>query len=94
MASGMLHHGFQEDLRAIINKHSMDSQCNTPDFLLAGMLTEHLEAYRKTMAANMKWHEPKAIGQAGQMDPPVRGSEDVILSWASETPIRSESTDG
>jgi hypothetical protein len=94
MADGMLHPGFQEELRALLNRHSLDNACNTPDFILAGMLTEHLEAYRKTVLANMKWHEPKAIGQAGQMQSPVKGSEDVILSWASQRPIRKDPFNG
>ena len=78
MADGMLHPGFQEDLRAIVNKHSMDDACSTPDYILAGMLTEVLEAYRKTVAANILWHEPSAIGNAGQMEPPVQGALESI----------------
>ena len=61
----MLHQGFQEDLRAILNKHSLDKHCETPDFILAGMLTEHLETYARTVKANIDWHAPKAIGQCG-----------------------------
>jgi hypothetical protein len=65
MPSGMLHSGFQEDLRALLNKHSLDNACETPDYILAGMLTEQLEAYRKAINANIQWHKPKGIGSAG-----------------------------
>ncbi len=51
----------------MINRHSLDDACSTPDFMLAGMLTEQLEAYRKAVAANIRWHAPKAIGQAGSL---------------------------
>lgn len=57
---------FQEDLRAIINKHSLDNACNTPDFILAEMIAGQIEAYRKAVAANISWHDPSAIGQAGR----------------------------
>ena len=66
MVQGMLWQGFQEELRSLLNKHSMDNECNTPDFILAGMMTEQLEAYRKTMDANIEWHAPKAIGKCAQ----------------------------
>lgn len=57
---------FQEDLRAVLNKHNIDNLCNTPDFILAGMIAEQVEAYRKAMAANISWHDPSAIGQVGR----------------------------
>lgn len=46
-ASSPLHPEFQQELKQLINKHSLDAQANTPDFVLAGILTEHYEAYRK-----------------------------------------------
>lgn len=66
MDTTMLHPEFQGDPAKLLNKYSLDNACDTPDFMLAGMLTEHLEAYRKTVQANIRWHAPKAIGQAGQ----------------------------
>lgn len=66
MPNGMLHPEFQEELRALLNRHSLDAACNTPDFILAGMLTEQLESYRRVMNVNIEWHAPAAIGQAGQ----------------------------
>lgn len=65
MADGMLHPEFQAELTKLVNKHSLDNACETPDFILAGMLTEHLEAYRKGIRANIQWHLPKGIGTAG-----------------------------
>lgn len=91
MASGMLYQEFQEDLSRLLNKHSLDNLCSTPDFILAGLLTEQLEAYRKTIDHNIRWHEPSAIGQAGQMEPPIEGAESSILAWDG-TKIRD--TDG
>lgn len=65
MPDGQLHAAFQDELRVLLNRHSLDNACETPDFILAGMLTEHLEAYRKTIQANIRWHSPKGIGTAG-----------------------------
>jgi hypothetical protein len=66
MVTGPLHPEFQEELRALLNRHSLDDACSTPDFILAGMLTEHLETYRKTVSSNIQWHEPNTIGKCGQ----------------------------
>jgi hypothetical protein len=57
MASGMKHPGFQGDLISLINKHGLDNLTNTPDFILAGMLVEQLEAYRITKEACERWHD-------------------------------------
>lgn len=81
MPDGMLYQEFQEDLSRLLNKHSLDNLCSTPDFILAGLLTEQLEAYRKTIDHNIRWHEPGPIGQAGQMEPPLREVESSIMAW-------------
>ena len=61
----MLHPEFQNELTKLLNKHSLDNACNTPDFILSGFLTEQLETYRKVVNHNIKWHEPTPIGKAG-----------------------------
>lgn len=67
MAQGQLHPGFQRELSQLLNKYSLDNACNTPDFMLAGMLTEQLETYRRVTEANIHWHEPAPIGQAASI---------------------------
>lgn len=65
MPEGKLHPEFQDELRKLLNRHSLDNACETPDFILAGILTEHLEAYRKGVQANIRWHGSTAIGKSG-----------------------------
>lgn len=47
---------FQKELEALINRHSMDNECNTPDFLLAEYLVACLAAYKGLKSANDHWH--------------------------------------
>jgi hypothetical protein len=56
MAQGMLYPEFQRELTSLLNKHNMDGETNTPDFILAGMLTEQLCAYRTAKDATERWH--------------------------------------
>jgi predicted phage tail protein len=50
---------FKKDLVQIINKHSVESGSNTPDFLLAEYLIDCLKAYKKIHDANEKWYGKK-----------------------------------
>lgn len=63
MVSGQLHPEFQKELAVLLNRHSLDDACNTPDFILAGLLTEHLETHRKSMQATIKWHQWPTLGE-------------------------------
>jgi len=38
---------FKRDLRALINRHSVDNELQTPDFLLAEYVADCLIAYQK-----------------------------------------------
>lgn len=51
-----------EDLRAILNKHSVDTACSTPDFILAEMVVSFLDTYAKAMDDNVRWHGRSPIG--------------------------------
>lgn len=62
MAQQRLHPDFQDDLTHLLNKHSLDSAANTPDFILAGMLTEHYESYRRARAWQSQWEKSDDAG--------------------------------
>lgn len=47
---------FQHDLEKLINRHSMDADCNTPDFILAKYLMDSLKAFRTAQSNNVEWH--------------------------------------
>jgi len=47
---------FVEELRNLINRHSMENGSNTPDFLLAAFLRSCLEAFNEGIAARDGWY--------------------------------------
>jgi hypothetical protein len=46
---------FREELRALLNRRSMDSYTNTPDYLLAEYLDECLNLWDKTTEQRDRW---------------------------------------
>ena len=40
---------FEKDLMAVLNKHSQDNACDTPDFILVKFLVGCLSAYQKSV---------------------------------------------
>lgn len=50
---------FMTDLSALLNKHGVDNQLNTPDFILAQHLTLYLAAMRVTMFSRDAWFHAK-----------------------------------
>jgi len=47
---------FSKALAALINKYSIESKSNTPDFILAQFLTETLDAYAKATYERDRWY--------------------------------------
>ncbi len=47
---------FEQELTALLNRHSKENFSNTPDFILAEYLTGCLEAFNKTAQARDKWY--------------------------------------
>jgi len=46
---------FLEELTSLINKHSKESESDTPDFLLAQYIEDCLAAYAKVVRARDVW---------------------------------------
>lgn len=46
---------FKTELAHIINKHSVDADCNTPDFLLAAYVLNCLTVWGNNVRARDKW---------------------------------------
>lgn len=53
--------GLEEELRRVMNIYNLDAATNTPDFMLAEMLTAQLQTFRRTMRDRDKWHETGAV---------------------------------
>ena len=47
---------FEIELESLINKHSLENESNTPDFILAQYLVLCLMAFNKTSLAREKWY--------------------------------------
>jgi hypothetical protein len=47
---------FRKELESLINCHSRENGCNTPDFMLAEYLTDCLAAFDKAVNAREKWY--------------------------------------
>lgn len=46
---------FEKELNSLINRHCMENESDTPDFLLAKYLIGCLDLYGKTVKARDKW---------------------------------------
>jgi hypothetical protein len=60
-------HPFEEALTTLINKHSMESESNTPDFILAQYILTCLSAYKNAVNARDKWFEFIPFGASNPM---------------------------
>ncbi len=48
-------HPFEKELEELINRHSMENDSNTPDFILAQYVLTCLSAYRNAVNKRDKW---------------------------------------
>lgn len=46
---------FKQALEKLINEHSIDHRCTTPDYILAEYLVEVMESYRTTKSRLANW---------------------------------------
>ena len=58
--------GFTEELADLLNRHSMENESGTPDFILARHLTSCLVAWNCSMHEREAWH-----GRSVNSGPPV-----------------------
>lgn len=54
---------FQVELASLLNRHSVDTLTDTPDFILARHLLEHLRSYGRAMQTTRKWHGWPTLSQ-------------------------------
>lgn len=46
---------FEQELQSLINRHSVENQSDTPDFILASYLTGCLQMYNNAVMKRDKW---------------------------------------
>lgn len=44
------------ELAKVLNRHNIDVDCNTPDFILAEYLIDSLTIFRRAQDVNVNWH--------------------------------------
>lgn len=47
---------FERELTDIINKYSMENGSNTPDYILAGYITDCLVAFNRAIVSRAGWY--------------------------------------
>jgi len=62
--------GFEKELERLLNKHSMESGSDTPDFILSKYLLGCLEVYNSTVKAREKWYGRVPVASDVQLPPP------------------------
>lgn len=72
----------KEHLRQAINRLSMESGSDTPDFILAEFLVECLTSYDKAVVAREKWHGRACGGLKGPI--PIESIPNPPTQWPIE----------
>ena len=62
---------FQDELTSVLNRHCMDNETNTPDFLLAEQLTYILYGIKTFNTQNMAWHKWDSIQERLGLNKPL-----------------------
>lgn len=47
---------FKEELKHLINKHSIENKCDMPDFLMAEMIVSFIESVSTPIKKTLDWH--------------------------------------
>jgi len=47
---------FQENLRHLLNRHSIENTCDMPDFLLAELICHFIQCMGESTKKNLDWH--------------------------------------
>lgn len=64
---------FQKELEQLLNKHSKDNECNTPDFILAEYLSDCLNAFNKANRLTAQWKSPDYCNRSKTLEQQVVG---------------------
>lgn len=53
--NGYVADSFYKELISLLNKHSIDVYCSTPDYILSNLIIAHLHTQRSVMEALVEW---------------------------------------
>jgi|GEM_PF-4648449 len=57
----MISEQFQKELTDLINRHSIENIFNMPDFIIAAMLCDMIQAMGKHIKHNLDWHGCESV---------------------------------
>lgn len=72
---------FEEDLRAVLNRHCAEAPSGTPDYILAEFLTEVLKSFNETVGKRSEWRGESVELPALQVDPPNDFNDQVLREF-------------
>jgi hypothetical protein len=52
-----------KELEELISRNNMDTESDTPDFVLAEMMYGFYETYKRATEKNIDWHSWKRLGE-------------------------------
>lgn len=52
----ILNKQFREELKYLINKHSIENECSMPDFLIVEMIVNFIQSVGEPIKKNLDWH--------------------------------------
>lgn len=58
---------FVHELEALINKHSIDNELNTPDFILASFLNGCLNTFNAAVRRREDWYGRRELEDVGEV---------------------------
>lgn len=65
------------DLAKVLNRHNIDTETDTPDFILADMLVAHIGTLIEFQEANERWHRGDKAELMTQL-PPHTGKKLIL----------------
>lgn len=93
---------FQKALEQLINYHSMESDSNTPDFILAQYLMESLETFGRITNQRQNWFKPpvpvrepppKRKPRETATEQAIRVEDELMREWKKEHQIEPPKPD-
>lgn len=83
---------FRQELRKLINKHSMENGSDTPDFILADYMRTCLEAFDAAVSLRTKWYGKDDMANGKDSQPSVL-SEPTTLEFGGKEGLQKEAND-
>ena len=85
-AVGGIHKAMVRDITAVLNRHSIENESNTPDFILAEFVRASLDAYASAVRAKNQWHGP-TTPPLPSMVQSVTTTDDISATFPVAEPV-------